>query len=70
MLESRAKVVEGSQSGHCCFSYTVVDLTKPYMIGGEQYIDDKGDPQYETICETFEKEKADEICRCLNEQSV
>lgn len=64
--ENRYKVVNGSQSGHCCFDYTVVDLTKPVMIGGHHYEGRDGELQYDPLCETFGKERADEICRCLN----
>ncbi len=32
---SRYLVVEGSQSSHCCFGVTVVDTTRPVIIGGE-----------------------------------
>jgi len=59
----RYKVVEGSQSAHCCFDATIVDTTKPTMIGGEHY---KG--QYESLCEAFEYDVAVEICKALNEK--
>lgn len=58
---SKFIVVNGSQSGHCCFDWTVVDTTKPEIIGGEHYKN-----QFEPICECYEKEQADEIAKALN----
>jgi hypothetical protein len=60
-VADRYKVVEDSQSGHCCFDYTVVDTTRPEMIGGEQYKD-----HFEAVCECFDREDADLICSALN----
>ena len=60
MIE-RYKVVDGSQSAHCCFDSTVVDTTKPVMIGGRQY---KG--QFEAVCECFEPADAETIAAVLN----
>lgn len=57
----RYKVVEGSQSCHCCFDATVVDTTRPVWINGEQYQD-----QFESVCESFEKDDAIRICEALN----
>jgi hypothetical protein len=57
----RYKVVDCSQSAHCCFGCTVVDTTKPEMIGGKHYND-----QYESVCETFDRADADLICAALN----
>lgn len=59
------KVVEGSESAHCCFAYTVVDTSKPVIINGKQY-----DDQFEAVCETFEKEDAEKICNALNARSI
>lgn len=58
---SRYKVVLGSQSAHCCFEATVVDTTKPTMIGRKHY---KG--QYDSICECFCEQEAETVCRALN----
>ena len=55
------KIVEGSQSLHCCFDYTIVDTTKPLLIGGEPYKD-----ECKSVCETFDKESAELICNALN----
>lgn len=61
-MSERYKVVEGSQSCHCCFDYTVVDTTRPVMFGDEHY---RG--QYEPMCETFDRADADRICEALNQ---
>jgi hypothetical protein len=58
----RYKVVEGSQSAHCCFEFTVVDTTKPDLMGdGTQYLD-----HFSIVCECFEREDADRIVSALN----
>ena len=64
-MSERYKVVNYSQSAHCCFEYTVVDTCRPEIIGGEQYVGQHG-PQYEAVCECFEWEDADNICTALN----
>lgn len=60
-MPERYKVVQGSQSAHCCFEATVVDTTKPVMIGDEHY-----NNQFESVCECFEIEHANTICAALN----
>lgn len=60
-MTERYIVVEGSQSCHCCFDFTVVDTDKPVLIDGKQY---KG--QYEAMCETFDRAEADTIAAALN----
>jgi hypothetical protein len=60
-LMDRYKVVKGSQSAHCCFEATVVDTSRPVMIGGEHY-----EGQYEPICECFEERDAAVIVGALN----
>ncbi len=57
------KVVEGSQSLHCCFEYSVVDTTRPVMIGKGQWKD-----HFEPVCECFDLESANLICDCLNHE--
>jgi hypothetical protein len=54
-------VIDGSQTGHCCFSATIVDTTKPTMIGEKH---DKN--QFKPICECFEEEDAKQIAEYLN----
>lgn len=60
---SRYKVVKGSQSAHCCFEATVVDTTKPVMIGGKQYED-----QFDAVCECFDYSEAKRIAQAMNEK--
>lgn len=56
--KDRYKLVEGSQSAHCCFAYTVVDTNKPEALG---------ELLYEQVCECFEKEEAELIVKALND---
>ena len=58
----------GSKSAHCCFEATVMDTTKPEIIGGEHYKDRSGQFHYETICECFSLEDAELVCSALNNQ--
>lgn len=60
-MMGRFLVVDGSQSGHCCFEYTVVDTELPVTIAGVHYKN-----QYEPVCECFERADADRICAALN----
>jgi hypothetical protein len=60
-VAERYKVVDGSQSSHCCFEATVVDTTRPIMIRGEHY-----ENQFESVCECFEIADAENIVRALN----
>ena len=67
---TRYKIVEGSQSGSHGFEYSIVDTTKPELrFDGVQIIDDNGQPQYEQICECFNKVEAELICNALNESA-
>lgn len=61
----RFKVIDGSQSCHCCFEFTVVDTSKPVMIGGKHY-----EGQFEPICECFERADADLIASALNAERI
>lgn len=58
-------IYNGSKSAHCCFEATVMDSTKPEIIGGEHYEDDGG-KHYETVCECFDMKDAMLICEALN----
>ena len=65
----RYQIYKGSQSAHCCFEATVVDTSKPCMIGGEHYRDSDtrgGQYHYEPVCECFEMSDAEMICAALN----
>lgn len=60
-MADRYKIVDESQSVHCCFRKTVVDTTRPVMIHGEHY-----DGKYEPMCECIDEEAAPVICDALN----
>lgn len=62
----RYAIYEGSQSLHCCFEATVVDTTKPEIIGGKHYKGRDGQYHYEAVCECFDREDAERICAALN----
>lgn len=64
--DMRYKVFNGSKSAHCCFEATVMDTTKPEIIGGEHYAGSDGQLHYETVCECFNLEDAQLICDALN----
>ena len=66
-MSDRYKIVDRSQSGHCCFAYTVVDTSRPCLLdeSGEIYVGPYG-PEYEQVCECFTWEDADNICTALN----
>lgn len=53
----RYQVVEESQSGHCCFDFTVVDTQTPHPL----YRD-----LFDAVCECFEAEQAELIAAALN----
>jgi len=58
-MSGRYKVLVGSQSGHCCFDYTVVDTLKPHPVYASQGL-------FGAICETFSEEEAHAVARALN----
>jgi len=59
--EERFIVKDGSNSGHCCFEYSVIDTyRKPFKY------DDGGISEPYAVCECFYKQEAEEICRALN----
>lgn len=68
-LADRYIIMNGSISGHCCFEFSVLDTTKPEIIGGKHYEDDKG-KHYEAVCECFDEESAILICNSLNSLNV
>ena len=63
---SRFKVLNKSMSGHCCFEATVMDTTKPCMIGADHYSDQDGNAYYESVCECMDIEDANRIADSLN----
>lgn len=56
-MSERYKVVEGSESAHCCFKATVVDTqaTNPLFLD---------EPDW--VCECFDMESAQKIADALN----
>lgn len=64
-MTDRYGIYNASQSAHCCFRYTVVDLTKPHIIAGEHYEDENG-KHYDPLCECFDLESAEQIVDALN----
>ena len=66
MPTARYRIVAGSQSRHCCFGSTIVDTSRPEMIGGQHYRDENGELGYEEVCECFEDSDAEMICSALN----
>lgn len=50
-MSTRYVIVEESISGHCCFSYSIIDSTKSNK---------------QAICETFTRVDAELICNALN----
>lgn len=64
---ARYQLREGSESGHCCFNYTIVDTTKPVLSSqGKPFVDSRGRAWFETVCECFDEESAQKILRALN----
>lgn len=61
MAEDRYKVIDGSQSSHCCFEATVVDTTQPFMIGDEHY-----GGLFVSVCECLDRQDAEKIAAALN----
>lgn len=65
----RFEIRDGSQSAHCCFHFTVVDTTQPFLLpSGEQYVGSTG-PQYVSVCECFNLADAKFIASALNAQA-
>ena len=60
-MNERYKIIEGSQTGHCCFEYTVVD-TLSIKSRGET----EADIRYAEVCECFDRPSAVLICNALN----
>jgi len=48
-------ILEESCSGHCCFEYTVIDTHIKHDATWKR-----------SMCETFDKDKAETICNALN----
>lgn len=63
-------IKEKSQSGHCCFEFSVVDTFNPVIIHKKQYIGSDGNPEFELVCECFFEEDATLICDALNKAAL
>ena len=57
MSDPRYRVLDESQSGHCCFDFTVVDTHTPHP--GISHL-------FDAVCECFEKEQAEQVAAALN----
>lgn len=57
----RYAIMATSKSAHCCFDFTVVDTAQ-----SEGYTCDRFGHHYSTICECFDQESAENVCRALN----
>lgn len=66
--EPRFQVVPFSQSSHCCFAASVLDTTKPQILGDEHYRDNRGYLHYATVCECFDSADAVRIANALNKE--
>ena len=53
----RYKIVEGSESGHCCFYYTVVDTSATAH---------EHTKKFKSVAECFDDEDAKAVCKALN----
>jgi hypothetical protein len=62
---SRFVVIEGSQSGHCCFDYTVVDTDRPDLA----FATVLPQPRWVALCETFYRKQADAIAAAMNAET-
>jgi len=60
-VKERYKIVEGSDSGHCCFECSILDTYRK-----EAYTKADGSPYYVCVAECFYKEDAVNIVNTLN----
>lgn len=56
---TRYIIVAKSVSAHCCFEFTVIDTHAGY----------NGQCWNKTMCETFEKQDAIDVCHALNQSA-
>lgn len=61
IMSDRYVVVASSQSMHCCFDATVVDMASPVMILGQHYKN-----EFNPVCECIDKADAEMIAAALN----
>ena len=62
----RYKVINESESAHCCFKATVIDTDQKILDGDGNHMLSDGRFKYESVCETFSIEDAELICSSLN----
>lgn len=62
MSDQRYKVLDESQSGHCCFDFTVVDTHTPHPYYSHPYYSHL----FYAVCECFEKDQAEQVAAALN----
>lgn len=61
------QVKKGSQTGHCCFQWSVVDTARQLTTGdGKPLTDDDGCALSECICECYQEADARLIADRLN----
>ena len=58
-------VIPKSQSAHCCFEATVIDMQQPRIVNGQHMLYD-GVLRYEAVCECFDILDAQSIADALN----
>lgn len=61
-LEPRYELVEGSESGHCCFEASIIDKDKPILRGDGTEVEG----QFDIVLECFEVAEAEKILKLLN----
>ncbi len=54
--KNRYKIIEGSETNHCCFEYMIVDTHEPDDDNGHSKI----------ICELLDEDTATFVCETLN----
>ena len=62
-MKERYKIVEGSESAHCCFDATILDTHQP-----EDCTKADGTPYYYNLAECFHIEDATLIVNALHQQ--
>ena len=61
-MKERYKIIEGSESGHCCFDATILDTHQPEDLTKD------GTPYYHNLAECFYIEDATLIVNALHQQ--
>jgi len=69
-MSARYQVLKGSQSGHCCFSFSVIDTERAAPVPNLPDFH-MGEPRvYLTVCECTEENEARLICEAMNHSHV